>query len=55
MDRTPGVAAKAGFNKAVEDGAWRLRRSVYRMGDYVEMHAVQLKEPCAQHRVGRGR
>ena len=23
--------------------------SVHRMGDYVEMHAVRLKEPCPQH------
>jgi hypothetical protein len=23
--------------------------SVHRMGDYVEAHAVELKEPCAQH------
>jgi hypothetical protein len=23
--------------------------SVHRMGDYVETHAVQLKEPCPQH------
>lgn len=23
--------------------------SVHRMGDYIEMHAVQLKEPCTQH------
>jgi hypothetical protein len=31
----------------IERGGYAV--SVFRMRDYVEMHAVQLKEPCPQH------
>ena len=45
---------EAEFSDLTDELVHRMERggyavSVFRMGDYVEMHAVQLKLPCAQH------